>query len=79
MNAKNDVNVNAAALACLSEVVDQLKDEGLSKSGEYEGLLSYAVLNRLKINAKAMGLDLSDIGLAGFNPDVLLHKKSIAA
>lgn len=79
MNAKNDINVQAAAIACLSEVVEQLKEEGFSKAGEYEGLFSYAILDRLKANAQAMGVPLADIGLASFNPDVLLQKQRLAA
>ena len=78
MNEKNDTNVQAAAIACLSEVVEQLKEEGSAKAGKYEGLFSYAVLDRLKANAQAMGVPLADIGLAGFNPGVLLNKHQLA-
>lgn len=79
MNAVNKINVEAAALACLSVIVDQLKEEGLEKAGEYEGLFSYAVLSRLKSEAQALGVPLADIGLANFNPESLLQKKKLAA
>lgn len=79
MNAVNETNIEAAALACLSIVVDQLKEEGTEKAGEYEGLFSYAVLSRLKSEAQALGVPLADIGLADFNPDVLLQKPRLAA
>jgi hypothetical protein len=73
MSANSEVNVEAAALACLSAVVEQLNDEGSSRAGQYEGLFSYAVLDRLKANAQAFGVPLAEIGLAGFNPDTLLQ------
>jgi len=76
VNAKNEINVEAGALACLSAIVDQLKEEGLSNAGQYEGLFSYAVLSRLKSEAEAFGVPLRDIGLANFNPDMLLKKQA---
>jgi len=79
MNANDDANVLAAALACLSEVVEQLKAEGTGKAGDYEGLFAYAVLSRLRSNAHAFGVPLADIGLADFNPDTLLEKPRKAA
>ncbi len=68
----------AGSLICLSQMVDQLKTEGLAHAGEYEGLFAYAVLDRLKSHAEVYGVPLEDIGLKGFNPDTLLHKPSKA-
>ena len=67
-----DTNVEAAALACLAETVAQLIEEGPEKAGTEDGLFAYAVLNRLRNNAAAMGVPLDAIGLEGFNVDSLL-------
>ena len=69
-----DTNVEAAALACLSEAVAQLLEESRAKAGSEDGLFAYAVLSRIKNNATALGVPLDAIGLAGFDPDVLLRK-----
>ncbi len=69
----HDTNVQAAAIACLSETVAQLIEEGSAKAGTEDGLFAYAVLNRLKNNATALGVPLVDIGLDGFDVDSLLH------
>lgn len=68
----DDTNVQAAALACLSETVEQLIEGGLPKAGTEDGLFAYAVLSRLRNNARSFGVPLDDIGLADFDPDVLL-------
>lgn len=75
----HDTNVQAAALACLSEAVEQLIAEGTAKAGTEDGLFAYAVLNRLKNNAVALGVPLIDIGLQGFNVDALLSTPRQAA
>lgn len=69
-----DTNVEAAALACLSEAVEQLLEEARAKAGSEEGLFAYAVLARIKNNALALGVPLEAIGLAGLDLDALLHK-----
>ena len=74
-----ETNVEAAALACLSEAVEQLIEEGTAKAGTEEGLFAYAVLNRLRNNAMAMGVPLEAIGLKGFNVDSLLSRSRVAA
>jgi hypothetical protein len=63
----------------LSETVEQLIAEGLAKAGTEDGLFAYAVLNRLRSNAKALGVPLDAIGLADFNPDALLAPPRKAA
>lgn len=75
----DDVNVEAAALACLAEVAQQLIEEGSAKAGSEDGLFAYAVLNRLRNNAKAMGVPLQAIGLDKFDPDSLLNPPRKAA
>ena len=75
----NDINVEAAALACLSGAVQQLIAEGSAKAGTEEGLFAYAVLNRLKNNAVALGVPLKAIGLDSFSPDSLLSAPRRAA
>lgn len=72
MNTR-DINVEAAALACLAETVEQLIEEGSAKAGTEDGLFAYAVLNRLRNNAQAMGVPLAAIGLDGFNVEALLN------
>lgn len=67
-----------AVLICLNAVVEQLVEEGLARQGEYEGLLAYAVLNRLKGNAEAWDVPLAEIGLGRFDPDSLLAKPKAA-
>ena len=74
-----ETNVEAAALACLSEAVEQLLEEARAKAGSEEGLFAYAVLTRIKNNAAALGVPLEDIGLAGLDLDALLHKPRQAA
>jgi hypothetical protein len=69
-----DTNVKAAALACLSEAVEQLLEEARAKAGSEEGLFAHAVLSRIKNNATALGVPLEAIGLAGLNLDEFLHK-----
>ena len=69
-----DTNVEAAALACLSEAVAQLLEESRAKAGSEDGLFAYAVLSRIKNNAAALGVPLDAIGLAGFDLDALLRK-----
>ena len=69
----HDTNVQAAALACLAETVAQLIEEGSAKAGTEDGLFAYAVLNRLKNNASALGVPLGDIGLADVDVDALLQ------
>ncbi len=78
MNTR-DTNVEAAALACLSETVGQLIEEGSAKAGTEDGLFAYALLNRLRNNAQAMGVPLGAIGLEGFNVDALLSPPRKAA
>ena len=75
----NETEKLAAAVVCLESAVGLLKEEGMAKAGEYDGLLAYQVLTRIKNQALAFGLDLQDIGLAGFDPDTLLHKPRKAA
>ena len=77
--SKDDLNIEAAALACLSETVEQLIAEGSAKAGTEDGLFAYAVLNRLRNNAEAMGVPLGAIGLDNFNPDSLLSPQRKAA
>ena len=74
-----ETNVEAAALACLSEAVEQLLEEARAKAGSEEGLFAYAVLTRIKNNAAALGVPLEAIGLAGLDLDALLHKPRQAA
>ncbi len=69
-----DTNVEAAALACLSEAVEQLIEESRAKSGSEDSLLAYAVLSRIKNNASALGVPLEAIGLANFDLEALLRK-----
>ena len=69
-----DTNVEAAALACLSEAVSQLLDDARAKAGSEDGLFAYAVLSRIKNNAAALGVPLDAIGLSGFDADSLLRK-----
>ncbi|GAB1388425.1 MAG: hypothetical protein AMXMBFR78_19560 [Rubrivivax sp.] len=75
----SDDNVKAAALACLAETVAQLIEEGSAKAGTEDGLFAYAVLNRLKNNASALGVPLDAIGLDGFKVDSLLSPARQAA
>lgn len=76
---KDDTNIEAAALACLSEAVEQLIAEGSAKAGSEDGLFAYAVLTRLRSNARAFGVPLDAIGLSDFNPDSLLSPPQKAA
>lgn len=69
----------AGALICLGSVVSLLREEGTRNAGEYEGLLAYQALDRIKAEAQAFGVPLDDIGLDDFDPDVLLHKPRKAA
>ena len=62
----------AGALICLGNVVALLREEGERKAGQYDGLLAYQALSRIKGEALAFGLPLDDIGLADFEPDSLL-------
>lgn len=75
----HEVNAEAAALACLAETVQQLIEDGSAKAGTEDGVFAYAVLNRLKGNAQALGVPLEAIGLAGFNVDSLLNPPRKAA
>lgn len=72
----NDTNVQAAALACLSETVEQLIEEGVAKAGTEDGLFAYALLTRLKANAAAFGVPLAEIGLDRFNVESLLEQQA---
>ena len=74
-----DINVEAAALACLSEAVAQLLEEGRAKAGSEDGLFAHAVLSRIKNNADALGVPLEAIGMAELDLGVLLHKRRQAA
>ena len=74
-----DINVEAAALACLSEAVGQLLEEGRAKAGSEDGLFAHSVLSRIKSNAEALGVPLDAIGLAELDLDVLLRKRRQAA
>lgn len=58
----------------LLAVVDLLKQQGLDRAGEIEGLNAYQALCEVIAQAEAFGVPLADIGLAGFDPDVLLSK-----
>jgi hypothetical protein len=69
----------AGALICLSSVVELLREEGARRAGEYEGLLAYQALSRIKGQAEVWGVPLSDIGLAGFSVDSLLNPPRKAA
>ena len=64
---------------CLNAMVEQLIDEGRARQGQYEGLLAYAVLNRLKGNAQIWDVPLAEIGLDDFDPDDLLKPVAAAA
>jgi len=64
----------AGALICLGSVVALLREEGTRKAGQYEGLLAYQALSRIKGEAESFGVPLDDIGLAGFDPDSLLKQ-----
>ena len=75
----DDTNIEAAALACLSEAVAQLLEEARAKAGSEDGLFAYAVLTRLKNNASALGVPLGAIGLAGTDLDALLHRPRAVA
>jgi len=72
----SDTNVEAAALACLAETVEQLIEEGTAKAGTEDGLFAYALLNRLRNNAQALGVPLGAIGLERFDVDSLLSPRS---
>ncbi|TSA09412.1 MAG: hypothetical protein D4R79_13620 [Comamonadaceae bacterium] len=69
----------AGALICLDSVVNLLRSEGLKNAGQNDGLLAYQALSRIKAEAESFGVPLADIGLAGFNPDVLLKRQLQAA
>ena len=69
MNIEN----NAGATICLSEVVELLKAEGEANAGKHDGLLAYQALSRIVCNAKAYGVSLADIGLEGYDLDALLN------
>ncbi len=75
----NDKEKLAGALVCLESVVELLIEEGIAKAGEYEGLLAYQALSRIKSQAEIFDVPLSEIGLANFNPDILLQKQRLAA
>lgn len=66
----------AGALVCLSSVVDLLREEGLRKAGQYEGLLAYQALTRIKGEAEAFDVPLDEIGLADFDPESLLQRQA---
>ena len=68
-----DAEKLAGAMICLGGVVQLLKEEGARKAGEYEGLLAYQALVRIKGEAEAFGVPLDEIGLDGFDPDSLLQ------
>lgn len=61
-----------STLICLNAMVEQLIEEGRARQGEYEGLLAYAVLNRLKGTAEIWDVPLDAVGLGAFDPDELL-------
>lgn len=69
----------AGALICLGSVVELLRAEGMQRAGEYEGLLAYQALTRIKGQAEAWGVPLADIGLDGFDVDSLLNPPRKAA
>jgi hypothetical protein len=69
----------AGALICLGSVVELLREEGQAKAGEYEGLLAYQALSRIKGQAQAFGVPLDRIGLDGFDVDSLLNPPRKAA
>lgn len=58
----------------LLAVVELLKEQGLAGAGELEGLNAYQALSEALSQAEAYGLSPAEIGLDGFNPDVLLRK-----
>ncbi len=65
--------------ALLRTVVDVLKTQGLESAGEMDALQAYAALLALKNEAEAFDVPMSEIGLAGFDIDNLLHKPRKAA
>jgi hypothetical protein len=62
----------AGALICLGSVVELLRAEGERNAGQYEGLLAYQALSRIKGEAQSFGVPLDEIGLDDFEPDSLL-------
>ena len=75
----DEVQVQPAATLCLAQAVQQLIDEAGPKAGQADALLAWAVLSRIKANALAFGVPLTDIGLDGFDPDRLLKKPATQA
>lgn len=67
-----DSEMLAGALICLGSVVELLRAEGERKAGQYDGLLAYQALSRIKGEAQSFGVSLDDIGLGDFDPDSLL-------
>lgn len=58
----------------LIALVELLKQQGLERAGEIEGLNTYQALSEAVAQAEAYGVPLEDIGLAGFDIDSLLTK-----
>jgi len=79
MNESESLTRESAALACLSEVIDLLKEQADEHRGEVEGLGAYQALSRIFHNAQAYGLPLELIGMSGFDPDIYLQPKRQAA
>lgn len=68
----------AAAVFCLSNLVELLKENGEANAGEVDGLLAYQALSRIIGNAEAWGVPLEDIGLAGYDVDALINPRKAA-
>lgn len=64
---------NAHKIVLLS-LIELIRDQGLQHPGELEGLNAYQALSEALAQADACGLCPADIGLDGFDPDILLQK-----
>ena len=63
----------------LIALVDLLKQQGLERAGEVEGLNAYQALSEAASQARAFGVPLADIGLADFDINSLLTRPKQAA
>lgn len=63
----------------LIALIDLLKQQGLERAGEVEGLNAYQALAEAAMQAEAFGVPLEAIGLADFDIDALLHSPRKAA